>query len=208
MAWSLSKLQCLYSCLIAQSMLLSLIGLLVCIAALMEEQAMPEDPPEDAPAEDMIQDAPAALPEPQQRRDVTPHNGAALQGSMDVPPEQPHQNNAAEAMPEDGWDFEDSALEGLGDMEPLQAHERADHAPAVGSSSAAGIQIKAEDAYGNGSVAGMSPPGGNWEGESELNFPLDDVPKDQKSALSSQGAPFPPAFQNHRPLAKGLLTSG
>lgn len=151
---------------------------------------MPEDPKEDAPAEGMIQAAPAALPEAQQHSDANPDNNTALQSSTGDPSDQPEQDSAAEAMAEDGWDFEDSALEGLGaaSTQPPQAHEKAGHAPAVGSSSAISIQTKAEDAHGNGSVAGMSPPGGNWEGESELNFPLDDVPKEPKS--SSQGAPF------------------
>ena len=59
---------------------------------------------------------------------------------------------------------------------------------------AIGIQNSAEDAYGNGSIAGMSPSGAGWEGESELNFPLDDVPKEP---TSSAGAP---------PACKLLLT--
>ena len=163
---------------------------------------------EDAPAEDLIQAAPAALPEPQQRSDVTPYDGTALQDSRGDPPDQPQQDSVAEAAAEDGWDFEDSALEGLGGTQPLQAHEHVGHAPAAGSSSAIGIQTKAEDAYANGSVTGMSPPGGNWEGESELNFPLDDVPKEPKAALSSKGALFHMHPMFLLPLASEQLHSG
>lgn len=57
---------------------------------------------------------------------------------------------------------------------------------AASGTAAIGIQSNAEDVYGNGSIAGMSPPGAGWEGESELNFPLDDVPKEP---TSSAGAP-------------------
>ena len=57
----------------------------------------------------------------------------------------------------------------------------------AGSGTAAiGIHSNAVDAHGNGSIAGMSPPGAGWDGESELNFPLDDVPKEP---TSSAGAP-------------------
>ena len=47
---------------------------------------------------------------------------------------------------------------------------------------------KAEDPHGNGSVAGMSPPGAGWEGESELNFPLDDIPKEPAPTVGGAGA--------------------
>ena len=161
----------------------------LCFAALIEEQALPEDPMDDAPPEQMSQDAPAALPEPQQQRGTSPHEGAPLRGKLDdQDPDQPQQDTATEAMAEDGWDFQDSALEGLGGKQPSQGRSDAGLAPPAESSSAIGIQNKPEDAYGNGSVAGMSPPGGGWE--SELNFPLDDIPKEPKSALSSQGTPF------------------
>ncbi len=144
---------------------------------------------DDATPEQMSQDAPATLAEPQERRHKSLDESAALQGKLDDhPSDQPQQGITADAMKEDGWDFEDSALEGLGDMQPSQGHSGAGRAPAAEGSSAIGIQSKPEDAYGNGSVAGMSPPGGGWE--SELNFPLDDIPKEPKSALSSQGAPF------------------
>ena len=59
---------------------------------------------------------------------------------------------------------------------------------AVPSSSAVTMPSKAEDPHGNGSVAGMSPPGAGWEGESELNFPLDDIPKEPAPAASGTGA--------------------
>ena len=105
---------------------------------------------------------------------------------MDEPLDQSAQDDAAETTAGDGWEFEDSTLTGLADMQPSQARSSAENVSALESSGAIGIQSKAEDAYGNGSVAGMSPPGGGWEGESELNFPLDDVPKEPKS---DQGAP-------------------
>ena len=47
---------------------------------------------------------------------------------------------------------------------------------------------KTEDPHGNGSVAGMSPPGAGWEGESELNFPLDDIPKESAPTVGGAGA--------------------
>lgn len=37
-------------------------------------------------------------------------------------------------------------------------------------------------------MAGMSPPGAGWEGESELNFPLDDISKEPAPAMSGVGA--------------------
>ena len=144
---------------------------------------------DDAPPEQMSRNAPAAFPGPQECESKTPDEGAALEGKLgDHLSDQPQQDITGEAMAEDGWEFGDSALEGLGDVQPSQGRSGAGHAPPAGGSSAIGIQSKPEDAYGNGSVAGMSPPGGGWE--SELNFPLDDIPKEPKSALSSQGAPL------------------
>ena len=127
--------------------------------------------------------APSALPEPQQHMEIDQRQDEAFPGRLDEHAKQPQQDSAAE----DGWDFEDSALDGLGDVQPSQSQSKAGQASAAGSSSAIAIESKAEDAYGNGSVAGMSPPALGWEGESELNFPLDDVPKELTSAQSPHG---------------------
>ncbi len=50
---------------------------------------------------------------------------------------------------------------------------------------------------GGGSLMGESPQAG-WEGESELGFPLDDVPKDVPEP-SDQGV-----LRNQRPLHSGV----
>ena len=123
----------------------------------------------------------SALPEPQQHMEIDQRQDEAER--LDEPAKQPEQDSAAE----DGWDFEESALDGLGDAQPSQTQSNVGQASAAGSSSAIAIESKAEDAYGNGSIAGMSPPALGWEGESELNFPLDDVPKELTSAQSTHG---------------------
>ena len=153
----------------------------------MEEETSSKASPDDAMAEHVDKSAPAAMPDAQQpARVATPHESAVLQDRVDEPLHQSAQDDAAETTAGDGWEFEDSTLTGLADMQPSQARSSAGNTPPHESSSAIGIQNKVEDAHGNGSVAGMSPPGGGWEGESELNFPLDDVPKEPKS---DQGAP-------------------
>lgn len=130
--------------------------------------------------------ASSGLPQPQQHMEIDQSQDEAFPERSDEPAKQPQQDSAAE----DGWDFEDSALDGLGDAQPSQSQSKAGQAATAGSSSAIAIQSKAEDTYGNGSVAGMSPPALGWDGESELNFPLDDVPKELTSAQSPHGTLF------------------
>lgn len=103
-------------------------------AALIEEHTLHEDTVRGDPG---LQGAGGALAgsEPLPQNAAEPYSHMAPPAHVEGQSADPDQGSAAGAAAEDGWDFEDSALDGLGDAQPAQSGSAAQSKEGLGVSS-------------------------------------------------------------------------